>query len=139
MTANNAHAIIALDVGARRIGVALAAGGVAIASPLATLEVDGTEIVRLQRLLLEHEAKTLVVGLPRNQSGEETAQSKAIRQFARSRLRAFGLPIIFQDESVTSIMAEASLAASRKTYQKADIDAAAAALILQDYLELHRG
>lgn len=133
------HNLLGLDVGERRIGVALADSIGRIAMPLTTLQVDGTEVVRLQALLLEHDITDLVIGLPRNQSGQETAQSKAVRQVVKRRLEAFDLPIIFQDESVTSVMAEERLKARKKPYDKAAIDAEAAAIILQDYLETHYG
>ena len=55
------------------------------------------------------------------------------------RLEAFNLPIIFQDESVTSVIAEERLQSRKKAYTKADIDAEAAAIILQDYLEAPHG
>jgi len=127
--------LLGLDVGERRIGVALGDSVGRLATPLTTLLVDGSEIIRLQQLMLEHEITDIVVGLPRNLSGEETQQSAAIRQFVDLRLRAFSVPITFQDESVTSVLAEANLARGKKNFTKADIDAHAAALILQDYLE----
>ncbi len=127
--------IIGLDIGDKRIGVSLADSIGRIAMPLTTLIVDGTEVVKLQTILLEHEIDQLVVGLPRNQAGEQTAQSDKVRQFTEAKLKAFDLPIKYQDESVTSVLAESQLASSKKPYSKADIDARAAALILQDYLE----
>lgn len=133
------HNLLGLDVGERRIGVALADSIGRIASPLTTLLVDGTEIVRLQTLLLEHDITDIVVGLPRNQSGQETAQSEGVRKVVKRRLEAFGLPIALQDESITSVIAEDRLKARKKPYDKAAIDAEAAAIILQDYLEAHYG
>lgn len=133
------HTLLGLDVGERRIGVALADTVGKIASPLTTLIVDGTELLRLQALLLEHKITDIIIGLPRNQRGEETAQSQLIRQFAKQRLEALRLPISFQDESVTSVVAEQRLQHRKKSYDKAAIDAEAAAIILQDYIEVHYG
>jgi putative Holliday junction resolvase len=130
---------LALDIGERRIGVAIADSIGRIATPLTTVQVDGTEIVQIQRLLLEHAITAFVIGLPRNQQGEETAQSNLIRQFVQLRLGGFALPIAFQDESVTSVIAEERLSKRKKGYSKADIDAEAAAIILQDYLEATNG
>lgn len=127
--------IIALDIGQQRTGVALADSIGRLAAPLTTLAMDGTEVARLQSLLLRYGATKLVIGLPRNQSGEETAQSQLIRDYTKQQLAAFDLPIIFQDESVTSVLAEQQLARRKKGYTKADIDALAAAIILQDYLD----
>lgn len=109
-----------------------------IAAPLVTLQVDGTEIIRLQQLILVHDITGLVVGLPRNQAGEETAQSQSVRDFATSQLLAFGLPVYFQDESVTTVLAKQHLALRKKTFSKEEIDAHAAAIILQDRLEQTR-
>lgn len=132
---NAKQVILALDVGERRIGLALGDSIGRIAMPLTTLRVDGTELVRLQRLMLEHEVTQLVVGLPRNQQGEETRQSQAVREFTKRHLLAFGLPITFQDESVTSVIAQQQLNTHKKPLSKEAIDAQAAALFLQDYLE----
>lgn len=130
---------LALDVGGRRIGLALGDTEVRIAAPLGTLSVDGAELAQLQEIIREHAVSQLVVGLPRNQAGEETAQSQQVRAFAAQKLQPLGLPIAFQDESVTSVIAEQRLGASRKPISKASIDAEAAAVILQDYLEASHG
>lgn len=131
-------AILALDVGASRIGVAKADTGVKIAFPLETLTVDGTEFTRIQALLKREDAHLLVVGYPRNQSGEPTAQTDYVTHFAE-RLRELGVSVVFQDESVTSVIAEQRLIHTGKPYTKGMIDAEAAAIILQDYLETNHG
>jgi putative Holliday junction resolvase len=130
---------LGLDVGERRIGVAVGDSIIRIAQPIATLPVDGSEVTRINGLLKEYEVTQLVVGLPRNQSGEETKQSEWVRHFVAAHLTAFDLPIAFQDESVTSVLAEAQLKARGGQFTKADIDAEAACLILQDYLEASHG
>jgi putative Holliday junction resolvase len=134
MTANKA-VLLGLDVGERRIGVAIADSIGRLASPLTTLDVDGLELVHLQRLMLEHDATELVVGLPRNMSGEPTKQTELVRQFAVRRLDGFELPMHFQDESLTSVKAEQELQQRKKPYAKGDIDALAATYILEDYME----
>jgi putative Holliday junction resolvase len=91
--------------------------------------------VKLQRLMLENDVQGLVVGLPRNMSGEPTAQTESVRQFVARRLNGFGLPVHFQDESLTSVKAEDELKRRKKPYQKGDIDALAATYILDDYME----
>ena len=135
----NKRTLLALDVGERRIGVAVADTMGRIASPLTTLDVDGLEIVSLQRLLLEHGADELVVGLPRNMSGEPTQQTEAVKEFVIRRLLGFEVPVAYQDESLTSVLAERELKQRGKPYTKADIDALAATLILQDYVEARYG
>ncbi|HYG83553.1 MAG TPA: Holliday junction resolvase RuvX [Verrucomicrobiae bacterium] len=131
---SNPHTIIALDVGEKRIGIAHADTAVKFPVPYGAIDVDGLEMERLKELFAEFEPATLVIGLPRNQQGEETAQTEAVRSFA-ARLELFHIPVVFQDESLTSVLAEKYLAAHKKRYSKADIDAHAAAIILGDYLE----
>lgn len=127
---------IALDVGEKRIGVAIASTGVKIAIPLTTLDVDGTEIREIARVIAEENVDVIVIGYPRNQSGETTAQTAYAESFG-AQIEGMAPTIVFQDESLTSVMAENQLKASGGTYTKGDIDARAAAIILQDYLEVH--
>ncbi len=134
MTANK-RVLLGLDVGERRIGISLGDNIGRLASPLLTLDVDGVELVRLQRVMLEHEVTDFVVGLPRNMSGEETAQTATVRDFVVRRLNGFELPVYFQDESLTSVGAEQELQRRGRPYRKGDIDALAATQILQDYME----
>lgn len=129
-----AKTYLALDVGEKRIGVALAHGDVRIAVPLETIEVNGAEAERIRQIAETEGVTTVVVGYPRNQSGEATAQTAYIEKFT-GRLKGIAPEIVYQDESLTSILAEQHLTASKKPYAKGDIDAKAAALILQDYLE----
>lgn len=128
------RALIGLDVGAKRIGVAIADPMVRIAVPLDTIEVDGNEIQAIAELVISEGADTVVVGYPRNQQGEATAQTEFVVRFAE-QLQDIAKTIVFQDESLTSVIAEQQLTAHGRPYTKADIDAQAAAIILQDYLE----
>lgn len=128
--------ILALDVGGSRIGVAQADSVSRIAFPLMTIAVDGSELEQIAKLIQEHDPKVIVVGYPRNQSGDPTAQTQTVKEFA-AKLESQGVPIAFQDESLTSVMAEERLRAIGKAYSKGDIDAMAATIILSDYLESH--
>lgn len=131
--------LFALDVGGARVGVARGDTVVKIATPLTTLVVDGTEYEQLKRLIeVEGHVAVLVVGYPRNQSGQPTDQTRVVEKFAE-KLQDFGIPIVFQDESLTSVIAEQRLKERNKHYTKEAIDAEAAAIILQDYLELQYG
>ena len=125
---------IALDVGEKRIGVARGDSSVKIAVPLTTIEVDGTEIEAIQRLIRIEAADKVIVGYPRNQSGDPTAQTAFVEAFI-DRLAIDPSMVIYQDESLTSVLAEQQLQTSKRPYTKGDIDAKAAAIILQDYLE----
>ena len=126
--------ILALDVGTLRIGVARAILSIALASPLTWLPNDDTFISALKALIDEYSVTRLVVGLPRNLSGDDTQQTKAVRQFVANLSGQINVPIIWQDEALTSQKAEAELAARGKQYEKGDIDALAACYILDDYL-----
>lgn len=125
---------LSLDVGEKRIGVALGDDAVRIAVPYDTIEVDGTEIAQISRIITGNDVSTVVVGYPRNQSGEPTAQTAYAEDFAK-KLTDIAEKIEFQDESVTSVLAEQQLKSLGKPYSKGDIDARAASIILQDYLE----
>lgn len=130
--------VLALDVGERRIGVASARTDVAIANPLTTLERSAASVAAIKKLVADHQASVLVVGLPRGLEGQETAQTKAARAFAAGLKAGLNVPIILQDEALTSRKAESELAARGKPYVKADIDALAATYILEDYLAEHQ-
>jgi putative Holliday junction resolvase len=123
-------------VGEKRIGVAVADGSVRIAVPYVTIEVDGIEIQAIAEVVLSEETDTIVVGYPRNQQGEATAQTEFVEKFTE-KLEYLGKKIVFQDESLTSVLAEQQLKVHNRPYTKGDIDAQAAAIILQDYLEQH--
>ncbi|QQG51150.1 MAG: Holliday junction resolvase RuvX [Candidatus Saccharibacteria bacterium] len=127
---------LALDVGEKRIGVAVGDSGVKIAVPFDTIEVDGNEIKRIAQLVVSEKADTVVVGYPRNQSGEPTAQTAYVENFAK-QLADIAPDLVFQDESLTSVLAEQRLKGYGRPYSKGDIDAQAAAIILQDYMEQH--
>lgn len=127
---------MALDVGEKRIGVALGDSGVRIAIPFTTIVVDGTEVGQIGFLVAKEAVDTLVIGYPRNQSGEATAQTKFVEDFA-TQLKGVADELVFQDESLTSVLAEERLKSYGRPYEKGDVDALAAAIILQDYIEVH--
>ena len=129
--------LMALDVGTKRIGVALADSSIRIAIPFITIEVENNlefVVKQIIELISKEEINILVVGLPRNQSGEETLQSVYTKEFVKKLEYAVD-QIEFQDESLTSIQAEDRLKSYGKPYSKGDIDMNAASIILQDYLE----
>lgn len=129
--------LVCLDVGTKRIGVAVADLSIRIAVPLLTVPVDGNEIRTIAEIVLREESERIILGYPRNQQGEATAQSAYVEEFAK-QLEDIA-EVVYQDESLTSVMAEDRLKQSGRPYEKGDIDAQAAAIILQDYLELYRG
>ena len=127
---------LALDVGEKRIGAAVGDSTVRIAVPFDTIDVDGNEYERIARLVVDENVDTIIVGYPRNQSGEATAQTEYVETFAK-QLNDMVPHVVFQDESLTSVLAEQLLKSYGQPYVKSDIDARAAAIILQDYLESH--
>ncbi|HYH74907.1 MAG TPA: Holliday junction resolvase RuvX [Candidatus Saccharimonadales bacterium] len=129
--------ILALDVGGTRIGVAHANPVARIASPLTTVINDATVFEKLVQLLQQQDAAVLVVGLPRNLSGDSTEQTRIVEQFVLQLKQHIDLPVYWQDEAVTSRQAEAELRARGKPYAKGDIDALAATYILEDFLRDH--
>jgi putative holliday junction resolvase len=128
------RSFLALDVGEKRIGVAVGDDGVRIAVPLDTIDVDGKELERIARFVIDERVDAVVIGYPRNQSGEATLQTEYVENFAK-QLKDIAPKIVFQDESLTSVLAEQQLKKYGKPYSKADIDAQAAAIILTDFLE----
>ena len=126
--------LIGLDVGHIRIGVAVGDSAVCLAVPHDTLDVDGTEIEKIAEIVVRQNVEVIVVGLPRNQAGELTDQSLYSQNFAK-KLEYMNAKVVFQDESLTSVLAEERLKSFKVPYKKADIDAEAASIILQDYIE----
>lgn len=129
--------LLALDVGERRIGVAQGDTIVRIAVPYDTITRDGDEVVAITQLVIDGQIDRVVVGYPRNQSGEPTKQTEAVEQFVQL-LNDLDVEIVYQDESLTSVLAEQHLQKSGKPYAPGDIDALAASIILEDYLETVR-
>lgn len=134
MAKSGSVSFVCLDVGEKRIGVATGDSAIRIAIAFDTILVDGNEIDAITKIITQENASVLVIGYPRNQSGESTAQTRYVEEFAKN-LKSVAPKIVFQDESLTSVMAEDQLILTRKPYSKADIDARAAAIILQDYMD----
>lgn len=134
-------ALLALDVGAKRIGVALAGRDVGFASPLTTLEHSNDIITKIADLVRDNHVTLVVVGYPRGLEGQATEQTKIVEAFVDGLKSQIPVRIEWQDESLTSIKAEAELSARHKgaMYNKADVDALAATYILEDYITEHPG
>jgi len=136
--ADQHHIVLGLDVGSKRIGVALSDSLTRLPKPLQTLQVSDQIIENIIDLIKQQNASVLVIGLPRNLEGNSTDQTRSVELFAR-RLRAkIDIPVYFTDEAVTSVQAEAQLRARGRPYAKGDIDALAAVFILEDFLNAHQ-
>lgn len=129
--------VMALDIGLERTGVALAHVSVPIPRPFKTLL--GTEDLagQVAELVKTEQVEKLVIGLPRNLSGEHTDQTRYVEVLAAKIKRAVAIPVYFVDEALTSIKAEENLRGQGREYTKADIDMLAAAYILDDFLKEH--
>ncbi len=134
---NSSSSILALDIGDRRIGVAVANAVARIAHPLKAIDHTADIVLTLKDLLIEQEAAVLVLGLPRNLDGQHTEQTRIVETFASSLKQQVNVPIYWQDEALTSHKAEAELQQKRRVYHKGDIDALAATYILEDFLHDH--
>ncbi len=130
--------ILGLDVGGKRVGVAVASLSARLPRPLTALERNAGFFDALDKIVKTESAETLVVGLPRGMEGQHTAQTAEAEAFARDLSGRFELPVHMQDEALTSKHAEAELEARGKPYTRGDVDALAATYILQDWLAEHQ-
>ena len=132
--------ILALDVGEKRIGVALCDETQTLARPLLTLTRASKkeDFARLAALSHEHAIEKVIVGLPKTLRGEDGPQAQRVRRYATELQAALDLPIEFWDERFSTVGARDLMAAAkRKLSSKGEIDAIAATVILQEYLDAH--
>ena len=130
--------LLSLDVGEKRVGVALCDETQTLARPLLTVKRASKkeDFEMIAALCRQHAIEKVIVGLPKTLRGEEGPQAQRVRRYAAELQAALDLPIDFWDERFSSVEAEDHLAASsRKRRAKGAIDAAAAAIILQEYLD----
>ena len=130
--------LIGFDFGSRRIGVAVGETSTRIASPLGAIEGEANDarFDAIGRIVDEWHPAGFVVGLPRHADGSEHAVAKLAEKFARRLQARYGVPVAFVDETLTSADAEASLKRTRtRAGRKSDVDALAATLILQSFLD----
>jgi putative Holliday junction resolvase len=138
---------VAVDVGTRRVGLAISDATATLARPLETIavrsETDAIERVlrRVTDLAADDDGvSTIVVGLPVRLDGMPSEQSARVRTFIDALRQQTAIPIIVADERLTSREAESRLAVRERDWRKRKqkLDAAAAAIILQDYLDRAR-
>jgi putative Holliday junction resolvase len=137
--------VAGLDVGERRIGVAVSDVTGTLARPVGVLHTSGLAgdavdraVAEVARLSSEDDGLgSLVVGLPRRLDGTPSDMTPRVEAFAAALRTRTALPVILQDERLTSREAESRLALREKDWRarKKQLDAAAAAIILQDYLD----
>ena len=130
--------LIGFDYGERRVGVAVGETAVGIANPVGHIDAAGNDarFEAIAKLVAEWRPAGFVVGRPRH--GDDSAHDVArlAEKFARRLIARYGLPVVLVDETLTSATAEAHLRDTRTRARRAgDVDALAAALILQSYLD----
>ena len=132
--------ILGLDVGDRRIGIALSDTMRVIATPhsVYTRVGYGPDVKRIQQLCRENEAVLVVCGLPRNMDGSVGFQAEKVMALA-DKLRESGLDVAFQDERLSTVSAHQALieGGMHRDERKGTVDKVAAAVILQTYLDSH--
>ena len=139
--------IVGIDLGERRIGLAVSDPTATLARPLKTLErgaSDAAAVALLRSTIAELDAEeavgSVVVGLPKRLDGSPNLQTPRVEKIIAMLTPHLTVPVITQDERLSSHEAESRLAAGEKDWRrrKARLDAAAAAVILQDYLDARR-
>lgn len=125
---------MAIDLGARRIGIAVSDSGV-LASPHSVMRNEGDVVEKLARLAGELDAEELVVGIPRRTHA--SASEEKFRDFAEALRQRTCKPVVLWDESLSTVEAMERLRAAGRNRREAqkDIDMHAAAVILQSYLD----
>ena len=130
--------ILAIDPGERRIGVAAADLVLRVAIPLTTIEGGPDAVEAVARLVEEEGARALVVGLPLSLSGALGPQAQRAQALAGALAHRLGVPVLTWDERLTSAEARRRLSSGGGRRDKRDVDALAAAIILQAYLDSQR-
>jgi putative Holliday junction resolvase len=136
--------MIGLDVGQARIGVAVCDELELMASPYSVIRRKSTAhaIEAIARIVAEREAQQVVVGLPVSFDGQLHQQAQSVLAFGNMLRARLDVPVVYADETLSTVRAEEALRAAgvRPDRIREQIDAAAAAVILQEYLDLrHQG
>jgi putative Holliday junction resolvase len=129
--------VLALDHGSARVGVALASTIARLPEPLTTIQNSASIFEDIRAIVEANDVSWIVVGLPRDMNGDSTQQTAVVEEFIELLKKEVDLPVEAQDEAVTSLKAEEELVSRNKNYTKEDIDALAAAYILEDWLKQH--
>jgi putative Holliday junction resolvase len=134
--------LIGFDFGERRIGVAVGETSTGIASPIGVIDERANDVRfrEIGRIVDEWHPVGFVVGKPRHGDGSPHAIAQLAEKFSRRLAARYRLPVVMVDETLTSATAEAELRTMRtRAARKSDVDAMAATLILQSYLDQPEG
>lgn len=134
--------IMGLDYGAKTVGVAISDELLLTAQPVETIRRERENklrqtLARIEELMEEYQVEKVVIGLPKKLNNEEGERCEKTREFAQMVERRSGLEVIFWDERLTTVLADAALAEGgvAKENRKEYVDKVAASLILKGYLE----
>lgn len=133
---------LAVDPGAKRVGVAVSDASGTIAQALTTVPAEPRESLpaRLAEIASGQEARRIVVGLPRRMDGSYGPEAQAARELAEGIRRASRLPVELVDERLTTVAAERSMieGGARRARRREAVDRVAATLLLQSHLDRHK-
>lgn len=130
---------LGLDIGDKRLGVALSDPDGILASPLTIIECreEGLDIEAIINIVNQHQVGQIIVGLPRSMDGSIGQQAEKVQDFTRKLCQHTQIPVEFRDERLSTVSARRLMQAvgSKKLKKRARDDAIAAAIILQSYLD----
>lgn len=131
--------VLGIDLGTKRIGVALSDPKGAVAFPFSVIETRGREkdLARLKEIIESTRAEAVVVGMPVTLRGESGLAAKAVAEFVQELAKQIDVPVTTWDERMTTVVAERALvqAGARQASRRDKRDKLAAAVMLQSYLD----
>lgn len=134
--------VMGLDLGARRVGVALSDSGRALATPYEVIDRVGADLAaRLREIVADEQVEAVVVGLPVSLSGQEGPAASAARDQAARLEEELAVPVEMFDERLTTVSAQRPLRelGMKGAARRRVIDKVAAAVMLQSWLDGHHG
>ena len=139
---NTSQILVGLDLGTKTLGVAVSDRLKIIASPLSTIQRNGTkkDLLKLQEILNDYEIGGFIVGLPLSLDNSENQQTQLVRNFNKELIDFFSLPSVFWDERFSSDVIFKEMRKSNMSTNKIKnkLDQQSASYILQGYLERYR-
>ena len=139
---NTSQILVGLDLGTKTLGVAVSDRLKIIASPLSTIQRNGTkkDLLKLQEILNDYEIGGFIVGLPLSLDNSENQQTQLVKNFNKELINFFKLPSVFWDERFSSDVIFKEMRKSNMSTNKIKnkLDQQSASYILQGYLERYR-
>ena len=124
--------ILGLDIGEKRIGIAISDKDEKISAPYGIIDNDSNFKTNIEKIINEYHIKKIVIGMPYTLKGDIGAQARKVIQFVKENINFENVDIDYFDERFTSSIPEYEIKKSKM--KKKDIDKLSAAIILQDYL-----